>query len=121
MNRWIVADLKLINTPARPRRWKSESTTPEIRQTPLHLAVKKANLVAVQMLLEAGADRSIKDDGGLLAAEIATNQLSQGSTSQRRRKAHQNIVCLLEGRDISKVGEPDVRERLSSRLRELMM
>jgi ankyrin repeat protein len=51
-------------------------------KTALHLAVHVGNVGVVRELLDAGADKSIKDDGGMtpaqLALELSGKQLDMG-------------------------------------------
>ncbi|KAJ6604558.1 ankyrin repeat-containing domain protein [Mycena vulgaris] len=52
--------------------------------TPLHLAADRGHFPVVEFLLEKGADRTIKDEDGLSAAELA------------RAAGHERIVQLLD-------------------------
>lgn|GEM_PF-2087112 len=45
-------------------------------QTPLHLACAEGNILAVAILLDAGADRDVKNKTGLTAQELAAKQMA---------------------------------------------
>ncbi|KAH6892463.1 ankyrin repeat-containing domain protein [Thelonectria olida] len=109
----------LLNDLARP--------TPRLdvdckRVTPLHIVVENANPVAVRMLLHAGADQYVANEDGTLPLDVARQQLKQHGSSQKSRNTYREVIRILEG-DLGTPAElegPDMGERLSSRLRDLM-
>lgn len=112
---------EILNTLALPQRWLDEDSRKNTEMTPLHLATRYGNAVAVRMLLEAGADRRVAIAFGVQPMLLATEGLKR-TQDQTKRKGYEKVVKLLEGRDDVSIGKDagaDMGERLSSRLMAL--
>jgi ankyrin repeat protein len=65
--------------------------------TPLHRAVRNRCSAAVEALLRAGADPSIRNDSGSAASDLARGTTGRGGTGSAAAKAEQRaIVEMLE-------------------------
>ena len=66
--------------------------------TPLHRAVRNRCSAAVDALLSAGADRSLANDSGSTASDLARWTTGRGGTGSAEAKAEQQIIiALLDG------------------------
>jgi ankyrin repeat protein len=89
--RWIPAQqraviLFLIDAGADP------NATAAGGVTPLHRAVRNRCSAAVEALLSAGADRSLANDSGSTASDLARWTTGRGGTGSAEAKAEQEII-----------------------------
>ena len=59
--------------------------TNQWRNTPLHYAARRGHLSVARMLVEAGADLTVRDEGGKTAADWATGELKEFLLNATRR------------------------------------
>jgi ankyrin repeat protein len=118
LNACTAAKPNILNTLASPRRWLDEDSRKDTGMTPLHLATRYGNAVAVRMLLGAGADRRVATASGAQPLLLAREGLKR-TADQIKREMYKEVVGLLEGRNnvsIRKATSVDTEEQLLSRL-----